>query len=592
MHAMSNEGSPPSLSAEKSLWQHLLEGWRWAFIGAVLMFVFASIILLGWPAGILPDLSLPYVFAGDGLAVLWLVQRAMEGWVFNNPRSGFPFGSSFLDYPGSDSGSFLAYKILGNLAHSNFAAFDLYLLFSFPIVFVMSFVVFRSFDIRKAYSAMAAALFTFAPFHFSRFFYGHDLYLWYFGVPLFFYYGKNLYLYGRTHWGLSNPWRAGSMLLGVVSLSCFGVYFAFFGLIVLAVCGAAGAFRLRSIRPVLNTVLFCAAIGLGVVVNLLPNIIDRHERGVNPEIAARVPWETEMYALKTIHLLLPQPDHRIPALGAFARNYDATFPLSNTTSSLGVVGTIGFLAIILAAGAALSGRPSKPLFSLTSIVVLSLLLISTVGGFNVLFALLVSPLIRGWDRISIFIDFGAVLAFALLIDGAKWVNATLWRPAIAAACIATVGLLDQTPTSYRPAVEAGMRTASVDRDFIQKIEAAMPPGSAIYDLPYIAFPESAPVQQLSVYDLGTGFINSKTLKWSFGGMAGRPGDLFYRGLSKKSIPEQIAAIKKLGFSGVYVDRRGFADHGAAIVTDLTAALGAGPTLQRPDGQVVFFKMPQ
>jgi len=245
----------------------------------------------------------------------------------------------------------------------------------------------------------------------------------------------------------------------------------------------------------------------------------------------------------------------------------------------------------VAAGAALAGRVRSPRFGFAAVVVLALLLISTVGGFNVLFALLVSPLIRGWDRIAIFIDFGTLFAFALLVDGLKRLNANAWRTGITAACIGIVGLLDQTPTSYRPVVDVAFQNAAIDSDFIRKIEALMPPGSAIYDLPYVEFPESGPTAQLSVYQLGTGFIESKSLRWSFGGMQARKGDLFYRALSKKSIHEQIAVVRKLGFSGIYIDRRGFDDRGAAIVAQVTEALGTGPTLERSDGLVVFFKIP-
>jgi phosphoglycerol transferase len=131
----------------------------------------------------------------------------------------------------------------------------------------------------------------------------------------------------------------------------------------------------------------------------------------------------------------------------------------------------------------------------------------------------------------------------------------------------------------------------MDEDFIHKIEASLPENSAIYQLPYVPFPESGPVNDLSVYQLGTGFISSKTLRWSFGGMKGREGDLFYRALSKETVAKQLDVIKRLGFAGIYIDRRGFADRGESVVMELTSLLGTGPALERADGNVVFFKVP-
>jgi phosphoglycerol transferase len=583
------------VSENTTLPQRLLSDWKWVLIGALFSFEFASVLMLGWPAGMIPDVRLPYVFARDGLAFQWFAQRAIEGWIFTNPRSGFPFGSNLYDYPSSDSGILVILKILGSLTHSGFASVDLYLLLSFPAAFVVAFIVFRAFEIRKCYSAMAAVLFAFAPFHFSRLFIGHEFYTWYFGIPLFFYYGKNLFFLGQAHADLNRPTRYISFICVIAILSSFGVYYAFFGVIVLVIFGVMAAHGNRSVRPLINAVLFCCAIGAGVLINLLPNIGDRVVHGKNPEVATRYAFESEMYALKTMHLLLPQPDHRIAAFASFSNTYDRTFPLSNTTSSLGIIGTIGFLAIILAAGAALTGRTVSPKLGLASAIVLSLLLISTVGGFNVLFAIFVTPLIRGWDRISIFIEFGAILAFALLIDGSSRINGAPGkfgpRPVIAAACIALIGLWDQTPTTYRPKVEVAFQAASIDKKFIERIEAMLPPGSAVYQLPYIAFPESAPVEQLGVYQLGTAFFNSKELRWNFGGMAGREGDLFYRALSKESPEKQLEVIEKLGFSGIYIDRRGFSDRGESIIAKFTGLLGSGPALERSDGIAVLFKVP-
>jgi phosphoglycerol transferase len=75
-----------------------------------------------------------------------------------------------------------------------------------------------------------------------------------------------------------------------------------------------------------------------------------------------------------------------------------------------------------------------------------------------------------------------------------------------------------------------------------------------------------------------------------GAMMGRGADRFYRELSSKpTMADQIRAIKKLGFAVIYVDRRGYADNGAAIVAELTAPTGA-PTVAQAPGPKVFFDL--
>ena len=73
-------------------------------------------------------------------------------------------------------------------------------------------------------------------------------------------------------------------------------------------------------------------------------------------------------------------------------------------------------------------------------------------------------------------------------------------------------------------------------------------------------------------------------------MKGRDGDLFYRALAKESLEKQLQVIKKLGFSGIYLDLRGFDDNGHATLHQLMNLLGAAPVLTRKDNEVVFFKL--
>jgi len=86
----------PLVPGNSPLTQSFLSDWRWVLAGTFFSFEFAGVLLFGWPSGLLPDVRLPYFFAKDGLLIQWLAQRAIEGWVFTNPRSGFPFAQIYL----------------------------------------------------------------------------------------------------------------------------------------------------------------------------------------------------------------------------------------------------------------------------------------------------------------------------------------------------------------------------------------------------------------------------------------------------------------------------------------------------------------
>jgi hypothetical protein len=73
-------------------------------------------------------------------------------------------------------------------------------------------------------------------------------------------------------------------------------------------------------------------------------------------------------------------------------------------------------------------------------------------------------------------------------------------------------------------------------------------------------------------------------------MRGRSGDLFYRSLANESVEKQIEIVKKLGFAGIYIDKRGYEDNGLAVIDSFTHILGAPPALVREDGEIVFFRI--
>jgi phosphoglycerol transferase len=160
-----------------------------------------------------------------------------------------------------------------------------------------------------------------------------------------------------------------------------------------------------------------------------------------------------------------------------------------------------------------------------------------------------------------------------------------------AALLAGVGLWDQAGGPACKACQAQIaQQMQQDKAFGAALEAALPPGAAVYQLPYMAFPEVPPQFKLGPYDLMKGYLHTRQLHWSYAGMKGREGDLFYRSLAQKPMARQLEAIRTLGFSGVYVDRGGYGDNGDAVVASLVALAGP-PALTRADGQVLFFRLP-
>ncbi|NML62586.1 sugar translocase [Massilia sp. RP-1-19] len=553
--------------------------WRWWLPGAALSMLLASVLLSGWPAGLLPGLGVPLDYHHDSLSHAWLVQRAIEGWIFDNPRSGYPFGSNFLDYPGADGASLVLLKLLGLPGWGFQAAMTLYFLGGFGAIFAAAYGAMRAQGLARPLALSAALLFNFAPFHFQRA--EHIFLTFYVAVPLFFHVAMQLWRQPPR----ALRWRDA----GLVALGSTGVYYAFFGLLVVATAALARLVRGWDGAVVRRTLAVMSLVLAGVLVNVAPNLAQRHPDGPNMEVAQRGAHEAELLGFKFAQLVMPRIDHRIERWNQYALDYYKQFPLSNenVTSNLGAVASAGLAIMLCAVFAALAGRKVAPPVALLALVVLMLFMFGTAGGFGSLFSQIVSASLRGWNRISIFIAFGALLGGFLVLQG--WIRG---RGAVVAVAIvlAVAGLLDQTAAPSAPHRAAGQRAFALDRDFVGAIEKSLPAGSAVYQLPYMGFPEVGPRERMEAYDHMAGFLHSRTLRWNYAGMKGREGDLFYRALAQEPMARQLDVMRRLGFAGIYLDRGGYADHGQAAVAELTALLGAAPSLVRADGEVVFFRL--
>lgn len=550
--------------------------WRTWLSLAVFAFVAASLLMSGYPQGLLPELDVPFTYGGDGLAYLWNVQRAIEGvWYFENERSGFPFGSNHLDYPTSDTGTYVALKLLGLVFHSAIAVVNVYYLLGFSICAIAAYLVARTVGVSKYFSIATALIYAFSSFHFWRL--GHLFFTWYFVAPFFFYVGFRLFSNHLifTNFKLSLKVKLLNAI-ALIALASFGIYYALFGCIVLALCTATAAFYQRSWRYFFEGTATLFFVLFGVLLNVMPSLVYIFISGENREGVNRFASESELYALKITQMLLPRADHRLDGFFEFASRYNGSFPLvtENISASLGLIGSLGFLLLMIVLVFTLfsanmpSSIPShlqndqfKLRLQVLAVLAFSMVLLGTVGGGSSLFAMLITTSIRSWNRISIFIAFISVLAIMICLDTliSKYLKPAYAWPigTLLALILLVVGIYDQTVRPCHTCNSSNQTLASNDAAFIHLIETTLPPQSAIYQLPYMAFPESGSVNNLGSYDQARGLLNSAQLRWSFGGMRGRTGDWFYRKLALLPIVQQVAIIKAMGFSGIYLDRRGY-----------------------------------
>src|SRR5262249_48457008 len=128
-----------------------------------------------------------------------------------------------------------------------------------------------------------------------------------------------------------------------------------------------------------------------------------------------------------------------------------------------------------------------------------------------------------------------------------------------------------------------------DEDFARRMEAAVPPGTMVYQLPYMPFPEVAPLRGITDYDLFRPYLHAHTLRWSYGAMKGREADDWQREPLPRPPAERLPLLALAGLGGLYIDRAGYEDHAAALEAELARLLGTAP-LVSSSGRFAFYDL--
>src|SRR5262249_28092936 len=233
---------------------------------------------------------------------------------------------------------------------------------------------------------------------------------------------------------------------------------------------------------------------------------------------------------------------------------------------------------------------SRALYYRLGLLLLAAILLATVGGFSSLFALLIFNQFRGYNRISIFIVFISFLSLARLV------NRYQIRLPVSLVNLDLVGLLlfsmfDQTTPSFKYTfLHADIKQEFMtDRAFIKEIEKVAPPNASIFQLPFMPFPESPGVLDMDDYEHFTGYFHSSTLNWSYGSIKGRLPGRWYEYTAGFPIDQMLDRLSIIGFSGIYVNRNGYKDKGAALEKKLAEILQNQP-LVSPNQRLSYFDM--
>ncbi len=536
-------------------------------VQAVLIVGVLWVLLEGWHR----DIRVPFGFVSDSL---WYFAQSKgtidNGWWWWNPRLGAPYGLDGVSYPSNSTVDQVIVWLVSRVVPDAFAAINVTWVLLVVLSGLSATWCIRALGASRAAAFAAGTLFALTPYamyrntdHFALVIY---LVPFACAAALWLAAGEPHQAWGRT--------RCLVIFGGCGLLGLNYVYYAFFA----AFCVIAGAligYLSGRDRRVLASGVLCVALITGsTAVNLSPTFYSWYRNGQPLILREKVPAEAETFGLKIRHLVSPVFPHRFPPFNRWVEQEAAARfqnDNENWTARLGIVGTAGFLGLLVLLFMPDARSRGVPLLQGASRLTLAALLLGTVGGFGVLFNLFVSSDIRAYNRISPFITFFSLLAVVMTVD--RLFKSPRARTA-AVAVILLVGLADQGQATWRINERRAAIALEVEdlRTLVGTLERALPAEAMVFQLPVRAYMSESDFGRMKQYDQFKPYLVSKALRFSYPAFSNEQvrWQRAMTGLDMATLASRLAAQN---FSAVLVDRYGYEDQGAAVMTALRRSVG-------------------
>ncbi|WP_353650872.1 hypothetical protein ABLG96_08255 [Nakamurella sp. A5-74] len=575
------------------------------------------------------DWRVPFVYQGDALgSAAHFVTTLETGWYESQPRLGFPYGQHYHDFPFSDDLHLVFAKVLGWVTGGHWvAAFNGYYLLTFPLAAAGAVWFLRQCRLTGPTTVVLAVLYSVAPYHLQR----NEAHLFlsgYYLIPVAMVLVLRV-VRGQPLWGtrprprpdtgavarvrsvLTGRGAGTVVILGLLVTS--GVYYAVFVLLLLAVAALVAVAGHRSWSRFRGAVM-AGIVGVGWFgMALLPDLLHAWKYGSDGDAFSRGGDGPQFLGLRIFGMLMPSPDHPIPELAALRKWFVARYPPDAEWPALGLVGTIGFL-LLLGVGlgrmmrtSAGPVRPGSRLEAFGALAGLSLIatLVATTGGLGLVVSM-ITPAMRAWNRMVIVIALLALAGFGLTLEAVAVRLRRRWaepgrrhapgRPPMPVQRIVLVLsvltlLVGGADQSLPSAVQQPSTVASFESDesFFVEVEASLPAGAAVFQLPFRAYPEGELIDGTTESDQLRGLLHTRSLRFSAGGIKGRPQTDWPAEVVALPTADFLTDIAIVGYSGIVIDRLAVPDRGASLLRRLEPTLRQ-PTVTSVDGRFAYLSL--
>ncbi len=518
------------------------------------------------------DLSVPIEFRRDYVFTYAVVKSFLENqWgIFQIPQNvyiGAPGISSLEDFPVFDSNlMYMIIKPISFFSKDYATVTHIYYFLTFVLVAYTAFYVFKKFRIDNKIAIFGSLLFAFAPFHIYRTIMHINLSSYYL-IPLmllvvFYIWSKKpiFFKYTNKKWHLNlNNKKAIFTIIVAILCGLSNIYFDYFWLFFLTVAGISAFFYRKNIYNFLSYVIVVFLNIFVILLNASPYIIYKIQNGSNYDVIHRHFCEIEYYGLKIIQMLLPVDNHFTWQNYTSIYNYNSFLVNENISVTLGIIAAIGFLFTLFYF--LFVRNKNFNIFNKCGLLIVSALLLATVGSFSSLIAFTMFTQIRCYNRISIFISFLCILVVVILLQKDLKEIRSKYVGFLLVVLLTFIGLRDEVPMNVD--WEANFIDNKLYyeelKNVVQQIEDNNQKGAMIFQLPYLAFPEGQPTGEMHDYEQIKPYIASKDnkLHWSYGIMKGEDAAQYNEILAMLPAEKMIEKLREIGFKGILINKRGY-----------------------------------
>lgn len=538
----------------------------------ILIFFVAGVILrwlsLGFPGS---EALQSYWIGSDASLVYGMTQMMREHfwWPFtalSSNRFSIPEGFYFPQFPMFDVVHWAILEALTYLTNSPITAYNIYIIGGAGMVSLAMSLLCASLGMSFGLSLAAGLAYSSLPMAYERF---HHLFIGlYFQVPITFY--------------ILLRFKENINRLKLVTLSLLiglsGLYFAFFAASAFAFVGTLEIFfsywkKSGNLKIICrNLIITLTAILLPIILSMIPTWM-----AAPSDALTRNPNEALIWGMEIQNLILPPTHHLFPPFQEVRPLFFSWETLNRMSEFEGYNEYIGLISIIgILISLAFWFRKTKgekaSTYTLLGICAIWFIALGQKYGLGTFIAFHVSPQIRSYNRVSIFVATAGFIAFLIwlspYIDRLK----KPWQKYLAMVMLLVLALLDYG-TFWRP-VDPKYADTRSNREFAEKVYSAVK-DKPILKLPFGVFPEWPGYPSVESYS-GFQFLIFAPIRSTFASIKGTAETQNKVNLFFGRVPTPQSA-RDFGLAGVVIDTWDYQDHGVEATQTLK---------QNPD-QIIF-----